>query len=200
MEATTTMIRKILRPLAGSALVAAATFHGASAQEESTNRVAVETAWSVFVEQDPKQCWGVSGPTEVVNTDVDTGEVKQGVSRGDILLFVTFIPGQNVSGQVSFTGGYPFADGSTVTLEIGGSEFDLFTIEDDDPNTSVNEEQLAFAASESDDQAIVAAMKRGAEAVLTARSSRGTQTEDTFSLYGFTAAMEEATERCSGSS
>ena len=39
-------------------------------------------------------------------------------------------------------------------------------------------------------------MKRGAEAVLTARSSRGTQTVDTFSLLGFTAAVEDAEERC----
>ena len=39
-------------------------------------------------------------------------------------------------------------------------------------------------------------MKAGANAVLTARSSRGTQTQDTFSLLGFTAAVEEAENRC----
>jgi hypothetical protein len=31
---------------------------------------------------------------------------------------------------------------------------------------------------------------------LTARSGKGTQTVDTFSLRGFTAAMEEAAKRC----
>ena len=41
-------------------------------------------------------------------------------------------------------------------------------------------------------------MKRGADAVLTARSSRGTITKDTFSLLGFTAAVEDAQKRCSG--
>ena len=41
-------------------------------------------------------------------------------------------------------------------------------------------------------------MKRGAEAVLTARSARGTQTKDTFSLLGFTAAIEDADKRCGG--
>ena len=40
-------------------------------------------------------------------------------------------------------------------------------------------------------------MKRGTEAVLTARSERGTQTKDTFSLLGFTAAIEDAEKRCS---
>jgi invasion protein IalB len=57
---------------------------------------------------------------------------------------------------------------------------------------------MAWAASPQDDQSIVTAMKRGAEAVLTARSSRGTQTEDTFSLLGFTAAVEDAETRCQG--
>ncbi len=156
----------------------------AIAQEESTNRVAVETAWSVFVEDDPQECWSVSSPTTTVNTQ--GGEVVS-VQRGDILLFVTFRPGTDVDGEVSFTGGYPFADGSTVELDIGGTTFDLFT-----------DGEWAWPASPSDDDAIVTAMRGGADATLTARSSRGTTTEDTFSLMGFTAALDEAQSRCSG--
>ena len=57
--------------------------------------------------------------------------------------------------------------------------------------------EWAWPASTADDTRIIAAMKRGAEAVLTARSSRGTQTKDTFSLLGFTAAVEEAEKRLS---
>ena len=41
-------------------------------------------------------------------------------------------------------------------------------------------------------------MKRGAEATLSARSERGTNTKDSFSLLGFTAALEEAESRCTG--
>jgi hypothetical protein len=47
-----------------------------------------------------------------------------------------------------------------------------------------------------DDARILTAMKRGSNAILTARSARGTQTRDTFSLLGFTAAAEEAERRC----
>jgi len=166
--------------MAGVALAVSAS--AAMAQSESTNRVAVETAWSVFVEDEPKECWSVSSPTNTVNTR--DGQVVS-VQRGDILLFVTFRPGANVDGEVSFTGGYPFADGSTVTLDVGGTSFDLFS-----------EGEWAWPASASDDAQIVAAMKRGTDASLTARSSRGTQTKDTFSLFGFTAAMEEAQSRC----
>ena len=39
-------------------------------------------------------------------------------------------------------------------------------------------------------------MKGGANAVLVGNSSRGTRTEDTFSLMGFTAAVEDAGKRC----
>jgi hypothetical protein len=39
-------------------------------------------------------------------------------------------------------------------------------------------------------------MKRGAEAVVTGVSGRGTTTIDTFSLLGFTAAIEDAETRC----
>jgi len=166
--------------MAGVALAVSAS--AAMAQSESTNRVAVETAWSVFVEDEPKECWSVSSPTNTVNTR--DGQVVS-VQRGDILLFVTFRPGANVDGEVSFTGGYPFAEGSTVTLDIGGTSFDLFS-----------EGEWAWPASASDDAQIVAAMKRGTDASLTARSSRGTQTKDTFSLFGFTAAMDEAQSRC----
>lgn len=165
-----------------AALALAMSTGAAMAQDESTNRVAVETAWSVFVEDDPKECWSVSSPTTTVNT---RGGQVVSVNRGDILLFVTYRPGSDVEGEVSFTGGYPFADGSTVTLEIGGTSFDLFT-----------EGEWAWPGAASDDAQIVAALKRGADAELTARSSRGTQTKDTFSLYGFSAALEEAQGRC----
>lgn len=154
----------------------------ASAQEESTNQVAAKTAWSVFVDETPKECWAVSAPTTSLNT---RGGRAVAVRRGDILFMTFFRPEAGVRGQVAFTGGYPFAPGSTVELNIGGTEFELFT-----------EGEWAWPASADEDAKMIAAMKRGAEAVLTARSSRGTQTKDTFSLLGYTAAMEEAQKRC----
>jgi hypothetical protein len=151
--------------------------------QESTNRVAAVTDWSVFVENDPVECWGVSSPKETKNMDAE-GRPKA-VRRGDILLFVSFRKGANSTGEVSFTGGYPFAGGSTVTLDIGGTAFDLFT-----------DGEWAWSGGPDDDARIIAAMKGGTNAILKARSSRGTQTNDTFSLLGFTAALDEAQTRC----
>lgn len=95
----------------------------ALAQEQSS-RVAAETDWAVFEGNEPKECWAVTAPKETVNTR--DGNVVS-VRRGDILLFVTYRPEQNIAGEVSFTGGYPFADGSTATLEVGGNSYELFT-------------------------------------------------------------------------
>ena len=157
----------------------------AAPEGASTNRVAVSTAWSVFVETEPAlECWGVSGPTETVNTR-DGEEVE--VRRGDILLFVAYRPAAGVAGEVSFTGGYPFAENSTVTLRVGESSFEMFT-----------RGEFAWPVSDEDDARIVDAMRRGADVTLTGRSARGTQTEDSFSLMGFTAALEEAQARCAG--
>jgi hypothetical protein len=147
----------------------------------STNRVAAETDWSVFVEDSPRECWAVSAPKETVNTR-DGKAVA--VRRGEILLYVTYRPGVS-EGEVSFSGGYPFASGSTVNLEIGGTRFELFS-----------DGEWAWAGSKEEDARIVAALKSGASAVLTARSARGTQTKDTFSLLGVSAALSEASKRC----
>jgi hypothetical protein len=157
---------------------------GASAQEQSTNRVAAKTDWSVFVEDNPTECWGVSTPKETVNSR--DGRVVA-VNRGQILLMVFYRPSADAKGQVAFTGGYPFASGSTVNMNISGNSFELFT-----------EGQWAWPATAADDTKIITAMKRGADAVLSARSGRGTNTKDSFSLLGFTAAVEDAAKRCGG--
>lgn len=165
----------------GAAIASLTSGTGLSAQE-STNRVAANTDWSVFVEENPKECWGVSAPKETVNTKDGKSTA---VRRGDILLFVTFRPG--AGGEVSFSGGYPFATGSTVQLDISGTKFDLFT-----------EGEWAWSGSKDDDAKIIAALKNGSSAVLTAHSGRGTQTKDTFSLNGVSAALDEASKRCAG--
>lgn len=150
--------------------------------QESTNQVAVQSDWSVFTEESPKECWGVSAP-KASRATRDGTEVS--VRRGDIQLFVTFRPGTGAAGEISFTGGYPFAEGSTVQVAIGGTNYELFT-----------DGEWAWPATPDADAQLLAAMKGGAEAVVTARSGRGTQTQDTFSLRGFTAAMTEAETRC----
>lgn len=170
-----------------AATIALAATSLAAQEQSSTNRVDVKTDWNVFAEPpaSPTECWGVAVPEETVNTDA-SGRIKS-VRRGDILLFITYRPGGGSVGQVSFTGGYPFAENSFVTMDIGDASFNLFT-----------DGEWAWTTSEDEDAKVIAAMKRGAKAVLTARSARGTITKDTFSLLGFTAATESAAKFCNG--
>lgn len=173
-----------LRMIAGASALVAFAAGSAVAQDQSTNRVAAKTDWSVFVEDNPTECWGVSTPKETVNSR--DGRVVA-VNRGQTLLMVFYRPSAGANGQVAFTGGYPFAEGSTVTLDISGTTFEMFT-----------EGEWAWPATTADDAQIITAMKRGANAVLSGRSGRGTNTKDTFSLLGFTAAVEDAAKRCGG--
>lgn len=154
----------------------------AAQTQPQTKCVSAKTAWSVCVWDSPKECWGVSVPTESVNT---RGGRPAQVRRGDTMLFVTFRPGTGARGEVSFTPGYAYAKGAQVTMEIGSDKFTLFT-----------DGEWAWPANANDDAALLAAMKRGATATLTGSSARGTDTRDTFSLQGFTAAMTEAETRC----
>ena len=156
-----------------------------SAFAQSPDRVASHTDWSVFVANSPKECYIVSPPKSSAATrDGKPTEVQ----RGDIRLFVAFRPGENVANEVSFTGGYPFREGSTVTLTVGADSFTLT------PGTG-DAGEWAWT-DPADDANVVGALKRGATAKLSATSSRDTLTEDTFSLAGFTAAVEDAAARC----
>ena len=117
---------------------------GTALAQESTNRVATKTDWSVFTEGTPKECWGVSKPKETVNTR--NGEPVS-ARRGDILLFVTFRPGDGANGAISFTGGDPFAPKSTVTVEIDGASYEMFS-----------DGEWAWPGTKDDDAAILSAL------------------------------------------
>jgi invasion protein IalB len=159
--------------------------HAAPAQAQ-VERAAVHTDWSVFTPSNPRECYIVSPPTASVARR--NNQVVQ-VERGDIRLFVTFRPDDNVSGEVSFTSGYPFQDGSTVRLRVGNETFTLGT-------GSGEANRWAWPATPQDDARLIAAFRRGADAQVTGVSARGTTTEDTFSLMGFTAALNDAEHRC----
>jgi len=89
------------------------------AAQENTS-VAAFRDWSVFTPSDPRECYIVTPP---VKTEARrNGSVVSNVKRGDILLFVTIRPEQGVDKEISFTGGYPFAAGDTIDVEIGGTD------------------------------------------------------------------------------
>lgn len=174
------MLKSLPRAAAAAAAIVIAVSTPVLAQD-STNVIGTEGDWTVFSASSPKECWAVSAPKSTLNTD-SNGKPKE-VSRGDIRLYVAYRPGQ--SGEVSFSGGYPFAPDSAVELNIGGNIFKLFT-----------EGESAWTGSPSEDGKLISALRAGSSVVLTARSARGTVTKDTFSLSGITAATNKAQAAC----
>lgn len=167
----------------GIAAIALATFVASSAMaQQAVPRVALHKDWSVFSPTSPKECFIASAPTK---TRAERGGAEVTVRRGDIRFYVTNRPGENTINEVSFTGGYPFRDGSTVSIQIGSDTHEMFT-----------EGEYAWPESPEADKKLVAAMRRGSSAIIRAVSSRGTNTIDTFSLIGFSDALDDANARC----
>ena len=153
--------------------------------QAAAERVAAHNDWSVFVAGEPRECYIVSVPTS--SSARRDGQPVE-VDRGDIRLFVRFNPGESVTNEVSFTGGYPLREGTPVQVDLGAETFSL--------NPGAGDANGWAWPSAEDDSRMVAAMRRGSTATVTGVSTRGTTTVDTFSLAGFTAAVNEAEGRC----
>lgn len=125
------------------------------------------------------------GKTDVCNMfakpSKDEGDYTQ---RGDITAFITHRPANKSWNVVAFDMGYPTQDGGVVVVEIGSDKFELFT-----------KGSLAFSYPE-DDAKIVAAMRKGSGMIVRGKSQRGTDTTDTYSLSGFTAAHNAINQAC----
>ena len=134
--------------------------------------------WTAFKMEDGGQttCWMATKPTEAL---------PENVRRGDIYLMVTHRPDQNVKNEVSVITGYTYEPGSNVTARVGSDSWSLFTQGDG-----------AWLRDPQDETEMVDAMKAGASIVVEGRSNRGTDTTDTYSLYGFTNAHKAISEAC----
>ncbi len=148
------------------------------AQSQDTNLIDVFGDWSAFaLKQDGGPvCYIGSVPIK------STGKYSK---RGDVLFLVTHRPAANANGVVNFQSGYTFKPGIDALLIIGKTMYKLFTEGED-----------AWAFDSKSDMAIINALIRGAQMVVKGTSSRGTETTDTFSLKGFTAAYKAASKAC----
>ena len=105
--------------------------------------------------------------------------------RGEIFVFVTHRPGNREMNKVSFETGYTFKEDSEVKVTIDGRAYSLYT----DGST-------AWSRDDKDDRRMVEAMRAGRSMIMEGVSSRGTQTRDTYSLSGFTAAHNAINKAC----
>lgn len=155
-----------------------ALFSPVTTQAQDSGLIDVFGHWSAFaLKQDGKPvCYIGSEPIK------SAGKYSK---RGDVLFLVTHRPANKENGVINFQTGYTFKAGTDAILTIGKATFKLFTDDGD-----------AWAVDAKSDKAIVLALIKGARMVLRGTSSRGTETTDTFSLKGFSAAYKAASKAC----
>jgi hypothetical protein len=180
------MMAKAMRGGAALAICAAMALGGAAETRAQTKVQAAgaNRDWAVYADGEgaDRMCWILSTPKR---SAARRGGSNVRVNRGDIYLTVAHFPASGVRNEVSTVIGYPFREGSSVEVRIGSDSFSMFT-----------QGEKAWLPDAAADSRMVDAMRRGAEATLTGISSRGTTTIDTYSLIGFTAALEEADRLC----
>lgn len=123
-----------------------------------------------------KVCYALTKPTQMLPGNRN---------HGDVFFFVTSRPSEGVNSEPSFLVGYPLKAKSTVTVDIDGKSFSLFTNNDG-----------AWVDNAADEAQLVAAMKAGREMNVSGESGRGTKTSYKFSLSGVTAAINSAGQAC----
>jgi hypothetical protein len=138
--------------------------------------------WDAMVGSMPdgsKTCYMISTPKR-------SAASKKDAVRGQIYMTVTHRPKFGVMGEVNAVVGYPIRRGSEASISVDGKHhFRFFT-----------EGSGAWAYDPRDDAAAVAAMKAGVNLTVKASSQRGTDTTDTYSLSGFTAAYNAISKAC----
>lgn len=113
----------------------------------------------------------------------------RGVKRGAIYFLISDWPSRHAKDEAEIVTGYKYKDGAPVTVEIGGQKFPFFSRNDGDNGT-------AWLRSLTDSQHLIDAMSRGASAVVTGVSSRGTVTRDTYNLSGLGDALNKIHASC----
>ena len=104
--------------------------------------------------------------------------------RGDFYVLVYKNIG-NPDTVVQIEAGYSYKVSSSIIISIDKGEYKFYTTED-----------LPTAAWTEEDSKVIFAMKKGLELRVTGESSRGTVTNDTYTLNGFTAAYNKLTDDC----
>ena len=105
-------------------------------------------------------------------------------NRGDNYLLVY----KNIGSPdtvVQIEAGYDYKIGKDIIVEIDKGSYNFYTTED-----------VPSAAWTDEDSKVIFAMKKGLELRVTGESSRGTITNDTYTLTGFTAAYNKLTDDC----
>jgi hypothetical protein len=123
-----------------------------------------------------KVCYIYAEPTKMTPPKLDHGRVS---------FSITSSPASGVQQEANFIAGYPLKEQASVTVDIDGKKFNMFSQGDS-----------AWLVDKGDETELLDAMKAGKAMVVSAQSRRGNETTYNYSLSGVTAAADKMLAEC----
>jgi len=114
-----------------------------------------------------------------------TKRAPAAVKRGESKLFVTFRPSENIKDEISITSGHAYK-ASTVTAKSGKRSYSFFS-----------KENFAWILDDQEEKKFIQLMKKATNVIVKARTVKGAETTDHYSMMGFTKAYNAAKKNCS---
>ena len=134
--------------------------------------------WESFVAETDKGkiCFAQTVPTK---------RAPAAVKRDKSKLFVTFRPSEEIKDEVSLTSGHDYKI-SSVTASSGKRRYSFFSQKD-----------FAWLLDDQEEKKFIQLMKKATDIIVKARTIKGAETTDHYSMMGFTKAYNTAKKSCS---
>ena len=134
--------------------------------------------WESFVAETDKGkiCFAQTIPTK---------RAPAAVKRNKSKLFVTFRPSEEIKDEVSLTSGHDYKT-SSVTASSGKRRYSFFSQKD-----------FAWLLDDQEEKKFIQLMKKATDIIVKARTIKGAETTDHYSMMGFTKAYNTAKKACS---
>ena len=134
--------------------------------------------WESFVAETDKGkiCFAQTVPTK---------RAPAAVKREKSKLFVSFRPAEEIKDEVSLTSGHDYKT-SSVTASSGKRKYSFFSQKD-----------FAWLLDDQEEKKFIQLMKKATDIIVKARTTKGAETTDHYSMMGFTKAYNTAKKTCS---
>ena len=116
---------------------------------------------------------------------IPTKRAPASIKREKSKLFVTFRPSENIKDEVSLTSGHDYKS-STVMASSGKKRYSFFS-----------QKNFAWLLDDQEERNFIKLMKRATNLIIKARTTKGAETTDHYSMMGFTKAYNTAKKTCS---
>jgi hypothetical protein len=133
--------------------------------------------WESFIAETEKGkiCFAQTLPTK---------RAPAAIQRDQSKLFVTFRPAENIKDEVSITSGHDYKS-SSVTASSGKRKYSFFSQKD-----------FAWLLDDQEEKKFIKLMQRATDLIVKARTGKGAETTDHYSMMGFTKAYNTAKKTC----